>query len=114
MQRKDRGIESLYDIRAVRLLVDTVGDCYAALGIVHNLWSYIPGEFDDYIANPKDNDYQSLHTAVVGPERKTVEIQIRTHDMHRHAELGVAAHWRYKEGGGGTLRRWRRSARPDP
>jgi len=100
MQRKDRGIESLYDIRAVRLLVETIGDCYAALGIVHNLWSYIPGEFDDYIANPKDNDYQSLHTAVVGPEGKTVEIQIRTHDMHRHAELGVAAHWRYKEGGG--------------
>lgn len=100
MQRKDRGIESLYDIRAVRLLVESVGDCYAALGIVHNLWSYIPGEFDDYIANPKDNDYQSLHTAVVGPERKTVEIQIRTNEMHRHAELGVAAHWRYKEGGG--------------
>ena len=100
MQRKDRGIESLFDIRAVRLLVDTVGDCYAALGIVHNLWSYIPGEFDDYIANPKDNDYRSLHTAVVGPEKKTVEIQIRTHEMHRHAELGVAAHWRYKEGGG--------------
>ena len=100
MLRKDRGIEALYDIRAVRLLVDTVGDCYAALGIVHNLWSYIPGEFDDYIANPKDNDYQSLHTAVAGPEGKTVEIQIRTHDMHRHAELGVAAHWRYKEGGG--------------
>ena len=100
MRRKDRGIESLYDIRAVRLLVDTVGDCYAALGIVHNLWSYIPGEFDDYIANPKENDYRSLHTAVIGPEGKTVEIQIRTHDMHRHAELGVAAHWRYKEGGG--------------
>ena len=100
MRRKDRGIEALYDIRAVRLLVDTVGDCYAALGIVHNLWSYIPGEFDDYIANPKDNDYQSLHPAVVGPEGNTVEIQIRTHDMHRHAELGVAAHWRYKEGGG--------------
>jgi GTP pyrophosphokinase len=100
MQRKDRGIDSLYDIRAVRLLVDSVGDCYAALGIVHNLWSYIPGEFDDYIANPKDNDYRSLHTAVIGPEGKTVEIQIRTHEMHRHAELGVAAHWRYKEGGG--------------
>src|SRR5210317_1097964 len=99
MKRKNRGIEALYDIRAVRLLVDTVGDCYAALGIVHNLWSYIPGEFDDYIANPKDNDYRSLHTAVVGPEGKTVEIQIRTHEMHRHAELGVAAHWRYKEGG---------------
>ena len=99
MQRKDRGIEALYDIRAMRLLVATVGDCYAALGIVHNLWSYIPGEFDDYIANPKENDYQSLHTAVVGPQGKTVEIQIRTHDMHRHAELGVAAHWRYKEGG---------------
>ena len=100
MRRKDRGIEALYDIRAVRLLVDTVGDCYAALGIVHNLWSYIPGEFDDYIANPKENDYRSLHTAVIGPEGKTVEIQIRTHEMHQHAELGVAAHWRYKEGGG--------------
>ena len=100
MRRKDRGIEALYDIRAVRLLVDTVGDCYAALGIVHNLWSYLPGEFDDYIANPKENDYRSLHTAVIGPEGKTVEIQIRTHEMHRHAELGVAAHWRYKEGGG--------------
>ncbi len=100
MQRKDRGIESLYDIRAMRIMVDDVGACYAALGVVHNLWSYIPGEFDDYIANPKENNYQSLHTAVVGPEGKTVEIQIRTFEMHRHAELGVAAHWRYKEGGG--------------
>ncbi len=100
MRRKNRGIESLHDIRAVRLLVDSVRDCYAALGVVHNLWSYIPGEFDDYIANPKENDYRSLHTAVVGPQGKTIEIQIRTHDMHRHAELGVAAHWRYKEGGG--------------
>lgn len=100
MQRKDRGLESLYDIRAVRLLVDDVKDCYAALGVVHNLWSYLPGEFDDYIANPKDNDYRSLHTAVVGPDHKTVEVQIRTHDMHRQAELGIAAHWRYKEGGG--------------
>ena len=100
MQRKDRGLESLYDIRAVRILVDDIKDCYAALGCVHNLWSYLPGEFDDYIANPKDNNYQSLHTAVVGPNGKTVEVQIRTHDMHRQAELGVAAHWRYKEGGG--------------
>jgi GTP pyrophosphokinase len=98
MQRKDRGLDALYDIRAVRVLVDDVKDCYAALGAVHNLWSYLPGEFDDYIANPKDNDYQSLHTAVVGPQGKTVEIQIRSHDMHRQAELGVAAHWRYKEG----------------
>jgi len=99
MRRKNRGIESLHDIRAVRLLVHSVRDCYAALGVVHNLWSYIPGEFDDYIANPKENDYRSLHTAVVGPQGKTIEIQIRTHEMHRHAELGVAAHWRYKEGG---------------
>ena len=102
MQRKDRGLESLFDIRAVRVLVDDVKDCYAALGAVHNLWSYLPGEFDDYIANPKENDYRSLHTAVVGPEGQTVEVQIRTHDMHRQAELGVAAHWRYKEGGSST------------
>jgi len=100
MQRKNRGLDSLYDIRAVRILVKDVNACYAALGIVHNLWSYLPGEFDDYIANPKENDYSSLHTAVVGPEGKTVEIQIRSHDMHVQAELGVAAHWRYKEGGG--------------
>ena len=99
MQRKDRGLDSLYDIRAVRILVEDVKECYAALGAVHNLWSYIPGEFDDYIANPKENDYRSLHTAVIGPEGKTVEVQIRSHDMHDHAELGVAAHWRYKEGG---------------
>jgi GTP pyrophosphokinase len=99
MQRKNRPLESLSDIRAVRILVDDVKDCYAALGCVHNLWSYLPGEFDDYIANPKENDYRSLHTAVVGPEGKTVEVQIRTHEMHRQAELGVAAHWRYKEGG---------------
>jgi GTP pyrophosphokinase len=98
MQRKDRGLEDLYDIRAVRILVDDVKDCYAALGAVHNLWPYLPGEFDDYIANPKDNDYRSLHTAVVGPQGKTIEVQIRSHDMHRQAELGVAAHWRYKEG----------------
>ncbi len=100
MQRKDRGLETLYDIRAVRVLVGDVTACYAALGVVHNLWSYLPGEFDDYIANPKDNDYRSLHTAVIGPDGKTLEVQIRSEDMHRQAELGIAAHWRYKEGGG--------------
>ena len=99
MQRKDRGLDALYDIRAVRILVDDVKECYAALGVVHNAWPYIRGEFDDYIANPKENDYRSLHTAVLGPEGKTVEIQIRSHEMHKHAELGIAAHWRYKEGG---------------
>jgi GTP pyrophosphokinase len=99
MQRKNRGLDHIFDIRAVRILVGDVSDCYAALGVVHNLWSYLPGEFDDYIANPKDNNYQSLHTAVIGPGGQTVEVQIRTNDMHRHAELGVAAHWRYKEGG---------------
>ena len=99
MQRKDAPLEQIFDIRAVRILVEDVAECYAALGIVHNLWAYLPGEFDDYIANPKDNDYQSLHTALIGPEGQTIEVQIRSHDMHRHAELGVAAHWRYKEGG---------------
>ena len=98
MQSKGSGLEHIFDERAVRVLVNDVRECYAALGVVHNLWSYLPGEFDDYIANPKENNYQSLHTAVIGPEGRTVEVQIRTHDMHRQAELGVAAHWRYKEG----------------
>ncbi|MGH8803020.1 MAG: RelA/SpoT family protein, partial [Casimicrobiaceae bacterium] len=97
MRRKHAGIEALYDIRAVRVLVETVRDCYSALGIVHQLWTPLPGEFDDYIAKPKANDYRSLHTAVVGPEGKVLEVQIRTRDMHRHSEYGVAAHWRYKE-----------------
>ncbi|WP_414637016.1 bifunctional (p)ppGpp synthetase/guanosine-3',5'-bis(diphosphate) 3'-pyrophosphohydrolase [Arenimonas sp.] len=100
MQRKGVPFSELYDIRAVRVLVDDIPDCYAALGLVHQLWPSIPSEFDDYIAHPKGNDYRSLHTAVIGPGGRTLEVQIRTHQMHEHAELGVAAHWRYKEGGG--------------
>ena len=92
MLRKSVGFEALHDVRAVRVLVGDVKDCYAALGLVHHLWSPIPKEFDDYIAKPKVNNYRSLHTAVIGPEGKAVEVQIRTHDMHQHSELGVAAH----------------------
>jgi len=101
MQRKGGDFAALHDIRALRVLVADVATCYAALGVVHGLWPFVAGEFDDYIAQPKGNNYQSLHTAVIGPGGRTLEVQIRTPDMHAHAELGVAAHWRYKEGGGG-------------
>ncbi len=100
MQRKDVPFGELYDIRAVRVLVGDVAACYAALGAVHQVWTPIAKEFDDYIARPKANGYRSLHTAVVGPEGRALEVQIRTREMHEQAELGVAAHWRYKEGGG--------------
>src|SRR5437870_2562468 len=97
MRAKSLDFSQLYDVRALRVIVPSVKDCYTALGVVHNRWQPIPKEFDDYISRPKGNLYQSLHTAVVGPEGKTVEVQIRTVEMHRHAEFGVASHWRYKE-----------------
>lgn len=98
MRRKQLSFNELYDVRAVRVLVDDIKDCYAVLGLIHNLWQPIPKEFDDYIARPKSNNYRSLHTVVIGPRNLPLEIQIRTHEMHQHSELGVAAHWRYKEG----------------
>ena len=97
MERKVVDFDQIYDVRGVRIIVNEVKDCYATLGNVHSLWSPIPGEFDDFIATSKDNMYQSLHTAVVAPGGKPLEVQIRTHEMHRTAELGIAAHWRYKE-----------------
>lgn len=98
MQKKNLDFEHIFDVRAVRILVDSVQDCYAALGLIHTKWKYIAGEFDDYIATPKENNYKSIHTAVIGPHGQAVEVQIRTHDMHEYNELGIAAHWRYKEG----------------
>ncbi|MCX8729913.1 GTP diphosphokinase [Gilliamella sp. B2969] len=98
MERKHLQFEELYDIRAVRIICDRVEDCYNALGIVHSHYKHIAKEFDDYVANPKPNGYQSIHTVVYGPQDKTIEIQIRTEQMHNDAELGIAAHWKYKEG----------------
>ncbi len=99
MQKKHLSFDQLYDIRAVRIVTERVQDCYAVLGIVHTSWQHLPKEFDDYIATPKQNGYQSIHTVVLGPHGRPIEIQIRTRQMHDDAELGVAAHWRYKEGG---------------
>ena len=96
MQRKGIGFSQVHDIRALRILVENVSACYQTLGVVHGMWRNIPNEFDDYIASPKENGYKSLHTAVIGPEGKILEVQIRTHAMHEEAELGVCAHWRYK------------------
>jgi GTP pyrophosphokinase len=103
MERKQLPFEAIFDVRAVRIIVGSIRDCYAALGIVHGRWSYIPSEFDDYIATPKDNEYRSIHTAIIGPRDVNVEVQIRTREMHEYAELGVASHWQYKEGGARDL-----------
>jgi GTP pyrophosphokinase len=99
MRRKNVPFGQVYDVRGMRATTATIPDCYRILGIVRGLWQPIPGEFDDYIATPKDNMYRSLHIAVIGQDGKTLEVQIRTHEMHRLAEYGIAAHWRYKEGG---------------
>jgi len=98
MQKKSLAFDELFDVRAVRIIADQLQDCYAALGVVHTKYKHLPSEFDDYVANPKPNGYQSIHTVILGPEGKTIEIQIRTKQMHEDSELGVAAHWKYKEG----------------
>ncbi|MGP1930511.1 MAG: HD domain-containing protein [Arsenophonus sp. ET-YP4-MAG3] len=98
MQKKYLAFDKLFDVRAVRIIVEHLQDCYVALNIVHTYFRYLPNEFDDYVVNPKLNGYQSIHTVILGPDNKTIEIQIRTQKMHKNAELGIAAHWKYKEG----------------
>src|SRR6202008_1008663 len=103
MKANECSIEQIHDIIAFRVQVESVSDCYAALGVIHSKWTPVPGRFKDYIALPKPNMYQSLHTTVIGPGRERIETQIRTHEMHRVAERGIAAHWKYKERHGGGI-----------